>query len=121
MQTQNLLLILALTGLLSALLIACNQPDQPIDRVTSIRGWVVDSLTAEPVAGAAVVLHDTSQIELFPVTDSVGRFSVGDFGFGTFRLYCLKDGYATKYLDVTSSQGSSIIDSVIIELVRIGN
>lgn len=112
---------LAVVAVLSALLLSCRGEEPIGDVLTGFRGQVVDSISGAVIAEAAIVVYDTTLLADAFRSDSAGQFNAAELGYGNFRLFCLKEGYSTKYKDVTSDRQHSVIDSILFELVPIGN
>jgi hypothetical protein len=87
------------------------------DRVTTISGKVRDSTTTSPIDSAIVMVDDTTT-SFKAYTDTTGEYTAAEFGYGTYRVFCLKEGYKTKWKDVQSTKDNRILKDVNLELSK---
>jgi hypothetical protein len=87
------------------------------DPITSISGFVTDSLSGLPIDSAAIQLIDTVGSPIF-YSDSLGKYTAGRFGYGTFLLFCRKTKYQTKSVTIQSSKENFTFRDVDFQLVK---
>lgn len=88
------------------------------DPETVICGLVTDSITGLPIDSAMIVLNDTTRPLTATYTDTLGAYITGQFGWGRFVVYCLKEGYQTEWTTIQSSADKSVFDSVNFQLTQ---
>ncbi|HWR83188.1 MAG TPA: hypothetical protein VN285_07790 [Candidatus Deferrimicrobium sp.] len=103
--------------MLITLAFSCSQPKGPDDAFTDISGVVTDSVSGAAIESAAIYLDDTVSIGGRVYTDTAGWYGTSGLG-GSFRVFCLKAGFNSKWCDVKEAPGSLGIDSVNFALSR---
>jgi len=71
--------------------------------------------TGLPIDSAMIQLRDTVY-GIVDYSDSTGQYTTGDLGYGTWRLFCRKSGYATAWIDVTSTRDRTRVEGADIQL-----
>ena len=60
-----------------------------------LRGQIVDALTARPLTGVTIDLIDNDRTRRQTISDSDGRFEIGDVPEGVYTLRAFTEGYGT--------------------------
>lgn len=97
----------SLVGLLAVglfTLVACKDAGLGPGETGAIEGRVLDSETDEPVSGAVISTNPPSAA---PVTDSEGRFSLGDLEEGSYSITAEKSGYQSSTVSVAVNPNST--------------
>lgn len=86
------------------------------DPATSIRGVVTDSVTGEPIDSALLQIGDTlSQYRFY--SDTLGRYGIfAGLGYGTYHVFCHKEGYHMETRVVRSWKDNTMITGVNFQL-----
>jgi len=78
-------------------MIGCRGAPMPIYEVF---GTVTDSITAEAIDSAQIVLGDTlNSVEIF-YTNSAGNYTAHPHNDGIIEIFCRKTGYSTKVISL---------------------
>ena len=88
----------------------------------TLRGTVRDAINHEPVAYATIILTDNPLLKA--ISDSVGRFSIGDVPVGRHNLRCQYVGYETVEMNelLVTSAKETYVDILLSEAVKeLGN
>ena len=88
----------------------------------TLRGIVRDAINHEPVAYATIILTDNPLLKA--ISDSVGRFSIGDVPVGRHNLRCQYVGYETVEMNelLVTSAKETYVDILLSEAVKeLGN
>lgn len=110
--THFKLFILTMSTILVCSLSSCTNEDY--DLFSTIKGNIVDTETAEPIANASVMLIPGNQTTK---TDEMGIFQFSDLDSGQYTLSVQKSGYQANRKIVNAISGESV--SVFIELEKI--
>lgn len=86
------------------------------DPVTSIRGVVTDSVTGEPIDSAVLQIGDTlSQYRFY--SDTLGSYGIfAGLGYGTYHVFCRKEGYHMETRVVRSWKDNTMITGIDFRL-----
>ena len=88
---------------LSIWALSCDDAGTDGDTAGTYSGTVTDSVTGLPIDSAMISLRDTSGVSVY--TDSTGAFESVALG-DNVRIFARKDGYETRYKDVTLGENS---------------
>jgi hypothetical protein len=107
-------IVIPLLAIAVVVSLSCGLIDQG-DPATSIRGVVTDSVTGEPIDSALLQIADT--LNTLPVySDSLGRYTIAHMGYGTYRVFCRKEGYHMETRVVRSWKDNTMITGVNFQL-----
>ena len=98
----------------TAICLSCRSGPEPR---TLVRGTATDSITAEPIDSAQIVIGDTILQPRVVYSNSQGKYAVYPDTFGVLPIYCRKDNYSSKVISIDLTTGQDVYDNVDFELV----
>lgn len=104
--------LVALAAVSLVTLAACKDAGLGPGETGAIEGRVLDSETDEPVSGAVISTNPPSGA---PVTDSEGRFSMGDLEEGSYSVTAEKSGYQSSTVSVAVNGNSTTNVNLFLE------
>jgi len=108
----GLLLLIFLVAL------ACNSCRTGPEPLYLIRGTVTDSVTGAPIDSAQVTVGDTISPVVVFHSNQHGEYAAYPDTFGVVHLYCRKEAYLTRMIDVELVGGKFVYKDVDFELVK---
>lgn len=117
--------IISILIIMSGLLISCSHDTFGPQSWTTVEGYVLDSLTAIPVAGAGIYINDTlvympdsstSEKDPWAKTDSAGYYRYRYEGSGSIDIIVKEESYNTKTRKIVPTHDNQHFKDVNFEL-----
>ena len=87
-----------------------------------IRGTVTDSITGAPIDSAQITVGDTLGDTVSPVkifySNQQGKYEAYPYTSGVVQVFCRKETYSTKMINLDLTTNRDVYENVDFELVK---